>query len=354
MNGVLLDSNCPHQLVGGHDVQAVLLLDPQSLAARQVTEKFLKEASWLELDDAACKQAACPLDPLATKEPSCEAARMAIGQLLALLTPPKPPETKPRDSRIIKLLDYMASLEEKRISLGELCDFIALSESRLVHLFKRETGVPIRRYLLWMRLMDAVGIILGGQDFTMAAHETGFSDSAHLSRTFKKMFGLSPNKILKTASLFKPGFAPCNIFRPAANKNAPEEEKMQNMAQYLRETRLLDFSDSSIQNLVKRQGWDALSEYEKSARCTISSKTGSPSATTRRRPARLQNFKRRVRPVQHQGNLVHGPAAGCGDALPVSRISYQQGPPTRGRPGKDPRPGAGGVDPLLGGSFFRG
>ena len=31
-----------------------------------------------------------------------------------------------------------------------------------------------------------------GGSWTEAAHEAGFADSAHLSRTFKRMFGMNP------------------------------------------------------------------------------------------------------------------------------------------------------------------
>ena len=38
-------------------------------------------------------------------------------------------------------------------------------------------------------------IIAGGSPLTRAAHEAGFSDSAHLSRTFRRMFGVAPTAL---------------------------------------------------------------------------------------------------------------------------------------------------------------
>jgi AraC-like DNA-binding protein len=60
----------------------------------------------------------------------------------------------------------------------------------LRHLFVEQTGLPFRTYLLWLRLTKAVAVFAGGGSLTEAAHEAGFSDSAHFSRTFRRMFGL--------------------------------------------------------------------------------------------------------------------------------------------------------------------
>ncbi|GAB4566709.1 MAG: hypothetical protein Tsb007_39930 [Rhizobacter sp.] len=35
------------------------------------------------------------------------------------------------------------------------------------------------------------------RSWTQAAHEAGFSDSAHLTRTFKRMFGLNPAALVQ-------------------------------------------------------------------------------------------------------------------------------------------------------------
>ncbi|WP_235214942.1 helix-turn-helix domain-containing protein [Rhodococcus opacus] len=70
---------------------------------------------------------------------------------------------------------------------------VGLSASRLTHLFGAQVGLPLRRYVLWLRLTLAVTEVAAGADLTAAAHGAGFSDSAHLSRTCREIFGLPPS-----------------------------------------------------------------------------------------------------------------------------------------------------------------
>jgi AraC-like DNA-binding protein len=58
-----------------------------------------------------------------------------------------------------------------------------------------ETGVSFRAYLLWLRLECALAAYVRGTSLTDAAHAGGFADSAHLSRTFKRMFGITPASV---------------------------------------------------------------------------------------------------------------------------------------------------------------
>ncbi len=76
------------------------------------------------------------------------------------------------------------------LGLREIASGVGLSPSRASHLFVEETGLPFRTYVLWMRLIRAVDAHWGGLSLTEAAHEAGFANSAHLSRTFRRMFGL--------------------------------------------------------------------------------------------------------------------------------------------------------------------
>jgi AraC-like DNA-binding protein len=74
---------------------------------------------------------------------------------------------------------------------AEISNQLALSESRFLHLFSQELGIAWRPYLLWCRLTCAIRAMVNNASATDAAHLAGFSDSAHLSRTFRNTFGMT-------------------------------------------------------------------------------------------------------------------------------------------------------------------
>lgn len=105
------------------------------------------------------------------------------------------------DKRISQSIARLRAETEHHFSVGEIAANVALSESRFSHLFTEQIGVSVRRYQLWLRLRDAIHLLAGGTSLTATAHEAGFSDSAHLTRTFRQMFGIAPSALLKHSSL---------------------------------------------------------------------------------------------------------------------------------------------------------
>jgi AraC family transcriptional regulator len=80
---------------------------------------------------------------------------------------------------------------------------VHLSTSRFTHLFRQQTGLSLTRYLLWTRLLTAVAVIAQGANTTAAAHQAGFADLAHMSRTFRQTFGVMPSELQKMTIAFK-------------------------------------------------------------------------------------------------------------------------------------------------------
>jgi AraC family transcriptional regulator len=94
------------------------------------------------------------------------------------------------DRRVRLMIKWANENLDGTLGVQEAASDIGLSSSRASHLFVEQTGLPFRTYVLWLRLIRAVDAYTGGRSLTEAAHEAGFADSAHLSRTFKRMFGL--------------------------------------------------------------------------------------------------------------------------------------------------------------------
>ena len=101
------------------------------------------------------------------------------------------------DVRILAALRRMRDQPHRSHSMAELGACAGLSASRFLHLFKAETGVPLRRYRLWNCMGAAVAAFREGKSLTEAAHAAGFASSAHFSTAFRDMFGMMPSELLK-------------------------------------------------------------------------------------------------------------------------------------------------------------
>ena len=69
--------------------------------------------------------------------------------------------------------------EAEAVSLEVLATSVGLSASRFLHLFTTSVGVPLRPYVLWLRLQCGAGELARGKSVADAAHAAGFSDAAH-------------------------------------------------------------------------------------------------------------------------------------------------------------------------------
>ena len=120
------------------------------------------------------------------------AGRAAVAALAGAAAPPAD-----LDPRIARGLAFIRANLRGPFGLADVASASALSTGRFRHLFVRETGVAFRPYVLWLRLNVAIECSMQGRSWTEAAHEAGFADSAHLSRTFRRMFGMNPATLIR-------------------------------------------------------------------------------------------------------------------------------------------------------------
>lgn len=104
---------------------------------------------------------------------------------------------KTLDSRVMQALECFRADPTPRYTVAEISSQVAVSPSRFAHLFSEQVGLPMRRYLLELRTRRALLQVARGDSLTTSAYAAGFADSAHLSRTFRRMTGIAPSSLLK-------------------------------------------------------------------------------------------------------------------------------------------------------------
>lgn len=177
----------PHQLHPDPGPVALFFLEPESRPARALLRRWAGLGSG-PLDAAPFRalRRTLALRPLTDPWPALMEA-LGVG-----------PESAPAvDPRVLRVIAWLRTGAEPVPTLSEAARIATLSPSRLGHVFSESTGLPFKRYVLWLRLQRALRAMLDRGNLTTAAHEAGFSDSAHLSRTFRRMFGIAPSELMR-------------------------------------------------------------------------------------------------------------------------------------------------------------
>lgn len=163
----------------------------------------LVSAIWLRINqDAAGWDAAhmsnSPFPPLNTLEQ--EIALNGLERVLLLLayaSMQKP--GRPYDTRIQQIQELIANDLAAPHTLASLADAVALSSSRLGHLFRANTGHTVMQTLNAMRLHQAARLLETTPDsIEQIAARVGFQSAFYFSRVFHQAFGMSPRLYSQT------------------------------------------------------------------------------------------------------------------------------------------------------------
>lgn len=176
-----------HRLRGAGQRLAHLFLDPGPIPFRRWSRSHAARPPDAELSNR--------LTTWSTDGCDHDTAAALAAEWLRASLPGLNPARCP-DERIARTIDRVdadpAGLGWNHRSLAALAH---LSPSRFQALFRAHTGQSVQQYVLWRRLLLALGLLLRGHSVTHTAVETGFADAAHLSRSFRKIFGAAPSEI---------------------------------------------------------------------------------------------------------------------------------------------------------------
>ncbi len=191
---VIVAAHQPHAFEARAQRVAQIFVEPESREGRQLQQRYRNEGI-VALPTGKLEQhiqgLAAAYERRASNAELIALARAAIATVSGAVPEP----TTIPDARIARTVELIRARLGGKIALSEMAAAVHLSPERFRHLFMTETGVGFRAYLSWQRLERALAAYVGGESLTEAAHAAGFADSAHFSRTFRKMFGIAPASV---------------------------------------------------------------------------------------------------------------------------------------------------------------
>jgi AraC family transcriptional regulator len=107
----------------------------------------------------------------------------------------------PRE-KLLHAVEYIQDQLNADLAVSGIAQAVGLSPDHFTKLFKKSTGQSPHQYVVQARVRKAKELLTTGK-FTIseAAYHVGFVDQSHLTRHFKRIFGLPPKKLLKCGTL---------------------------------------------------------------------------------------------------------------------------------------------------------
>lgn len=187
-SAAIIAAHHPHAFEARGGLVALIFTEPESREGRILRERYRTGIVQLVKDDIADE--AWALSTAFQNGGGDEELMARARAVTAKLVSIQSAAPKPIDKRVQQAIQLLRERLGDVITMAEIADAIHLSPERFRHLFLAETGIRFRPYILWLRLEVAVAAYAAGQSLTEAAQAGGFADSAHFSRTFKRMFGV--------------------------------------------------------------------------------------------------------------------------------------------------------------------
>lgn len=100
------------------------------------------------------------------------------------------------DERVLQILKKIDDFEHLGERVKDLAEKYSYSESYLTHLFKSETGIALKSYLLMRQFEYVWHQIMKGKSLTDASMDAGFSSPSHFSDVCRKLTGISVTKAI--------------------------------------------------------------------------------------------------------------------------------------------------------------
>ncbi len=119
-------------------------------------------------------------------------ALLDILETLSLATISCEPSTQQTSRQITSIRLHLEEYYTTPIKLDDLAKRANISPCRLNRAFSTQVGMPPHEYQTQLRVREVKQLIATGKSLAEAADLTGFSDQSHMTRSFKKVMGMTP------------------------------------------------------------------------------------------------------------------------------------------------------------------
>ena len=121
-----------------------------------------------------------------------------LAELLRLVDARKPEAQEQEEPPLIAdVLRYLGEHYREELSVDAVAERFYVSKFHLSHLFSRSVGTSMYRYILLKRLQRAKEMLAEGAATGDACRESGFQDYANFYRSFRSVYGVSPQNAVK-------------------------------------------------------------------------------------------------------------------------------------------------------------
>lgn len=195
---VVVNKNAKHRFSCENKTCLSILIEPCSSFANELVAKM--KGNFLACDNesvGALQQKAAQLSDATDKEQYSSFVQEFANHLGIKR------QTQVLDERVKKLVKLLQNCNCYDHAIERFAEELALSASRLSHLFREQVGVPLKSYILFHQLEKAFSAIFDGKNITDAAMLAGFDSPSHFAATVKKWMGMSVSFSVKNSGFLK-------------------------------------------------------------------------------------------------------------------------------------------------------
>ncbi|UNK19388.1 AraC family transcriptional regulator [Paenibacillus sp. N3/727] len=200
-SGIIINSNVVHRLKGAGHPLMLLLMDSTSEMAASF-KRYIEGQTYHVFPPGMMKtiREFVPKEYPGVKD--TDSYLSFLGQLMKLMGV-EHVNTAIVDPRIREFIQLIKDCTDSEHSVSLYARQMGLSNSRLSHLFKENTGISLSGYMLLHKLQKATYFMFKGLSITDAAMAAGFDSPSHLAATSKRLLGMTAKDIRKDSVFLK-------------------------------------------------------------------------------------------------------------------------------------------------------